>query len=114
MLGTNSYIANGKAHASLAATQSDSTTLIRTHAEHVGICLDNMQGWVTTIDQDALALLNNPDNTAQVSEIVTVSNHALNGVDLDNDGTVDPVKGEGGAITAYSHAQLMAQLTLSA
>jgi len=114
LLGTNGYIANGKAHAALAATQTDSTPLIRTHAQHVGICLDNMQDWITTIDQDALALLNNPDNTAQVSEIVTVSNHALNGVDLDNDGTVDPVKGEGGSITAYSHAQLMAQLTLSA
>lgn len=113
LLGTNGYIANGKAHAALAATQSDSTTVIRTHAQHVGICLDNMQDWITTIDQDALALLNNPDNTAQVSEIVTLSNHALNGVDINNDERIDPIKGEGGAVTAYSHAQLMAQLTLS-
>lgn len=113
LLGSNGYIANGEAHASLAATQSDSTDSIRVHARHVGICLENMRGWITTVDQDALALLNNPTNTSKIQEIVALSNHALNGVDTNGDESIDPVKGEGGAATAYYHGQLMAGLVLA-
>jgi Anti-sigma-K factor rskA, C-terminal/zinc-ribbon domain len=113
LLGTGGYIANGKAHASLAATQTDTTVSIRVHAGHVAICLDNMKGWITTIDQDALALLNNPTDTSKVQEIVTLANHAYNGFDANGDGTIDPVPGEGGAVTAYLHGQLMAALVLA-
>src|SRR6266516_3754184 len=113
LLGTNGYIVNGQAHASLAATQSDTTVSIRVHAGHVNICLGNMKGWITTINNDAIALLNNPTNTAKVQEIVTLANHALNGVDTNGDEVIDPVPGEGGANTAYYHAQLMAALVLA-
>jgi hypothetical protein len=113
LLGTGGYIANGKAHASLAATQSDTTISIRVHAGHVAICLENMKGWITTIDQDALAMINNPSDTAKVQEIVTLANHALNGVDTNGDESIDPVPGEGGAVTAYFHGQLMAGLVLA-
>jgi len=113
LLGTNGYIVNGQAHASLAATQSDTTVSIRVHAGHVNICLGNMKGWITTINNDAFALLNNPTNTAKVQEIVTLTNHALNGVDINGDESIDPVPGEGGANTAYYHAQLMAALVLA-
>jgi hypothetical protein len=113
LLGTGGYIANGEAHASLAATQTDTTANIRLHAGHVAICLENVKGWITTIDQDALALLNNPTNTAKVQEIVTLANHALNGVDINGDEKVDPIPGEGGAATAYFHGQLMATLVLT-
>ncbi len=113
LLGTNGYIANGQAHASLAATQSDTTVSIRVHAGHVAICLENMKGWITTIKNDALALLHNPTDTAKVQEIVTLANHSLNGVDTNGDESVDPVAGEGGANTAYYHAELMAALVLA-
>ncbi len=113
LLGTGGYIANGEAHASLAATQSDTTVSIRVHAGHVAICLENMKGWITTINQDALALLNNPTDTAKVQEIVTLANHAFNGFDANGDGSIDPIPGEGGAVTAYYHGQLMAALVLA-
>jgi len=113
LLGTGGYIANGEAHASLAATQTDTTVSIRVHAGHVAICLENMKGWITTIDQDALALLNNPNDTAKVQEIVTLANHAYNGFDANGDGSIDPIPGEGGAVTAYFHGQLMAALVLA-
>jgi len=113
LLGTGGYIANGEAHASLAATQSDTTISIRVHAGHVTICLENMKGWISTIDHDARTLLNNPNNTSKVQEIVTLANHALNGVDTNGDESIDPVPGEGGAVTAYFHGQLMAALVLA-
>ena len=113
LLGSGGYIANGEAHASLAATQSDTTSTIRVHAGHVTICLQNMNGWISTIDHDAQDLLNNPNNPAKVQEIVTLANHAYNGFDANGDGTIDPIPGEGGALTAYYHGQLMAVLVLA-
>jgi len=113
LLGTGGYIANGEAHASLAATQTDTTVTIRVHAGHVAICLENMKGWITTVDQDALTLLNNPTDAAKVQEIVTLANHAFNGFDANGDGRIDPIPGEGGAVTAYFHGQLMAALVLA-
>ena len=113
LLGTGGYIANGETHASLAATQTDTTGIIRVHAGHVNICLENMKGWITTIDNDAIALLNNPGDTTKVQEIVTLANHSLNGVDTNGDESIDPVPGEGGANTAYYHADLMATLVLA-
>jgi hypothetical protein len=110
--GSNGYIATAKAHASLAATQPDTTDNIRLHAKHVEIAMDNLKGWVATIDQDTLKLLQNTSDTSKVSEIVQLANQVLNGVDIDNDKHVDPIPGETGAITGYLHAQLMAALQL--
>lgn len=112
LLGTGGYIANSRTHASLAATQNDSTQIISIHAKHVEIATDDMQQWVTTIDNDALALLNNPGDTTKVAEIVKLANQDVNGVDINGDESVDPVLGEAGAIIAYIHGQYMASLTL--
>src|SRR5258708_34160651 len=46
------YLALAAAHASLAATQPDTTDNIRLHAGHVEIAVTNIKGWVTTGDQD--------------------------------------------------------------
>ncbi len=108
----NGYIKTASIHASLAATQSDSTPNIKVHAGHVRIAMDDLNTWVTTVDNDAVSLLNDPTNTRKIQEIVTLSDHALNGVDLDHDERVDPVPGEAGATTAYIHGQFMAILTL--
>lgn len=116
MLGQDSnsgYVNLTAAHASLAATQTDSTPNIKLHAGHVEIAMSNVKGWLNTIDQDANDLLKNPGNTQSISEIVSLSDRVLNGIDLDNDESVDPVPGEAGVLTAYAHAQLMAGVTLA-
>ena len=107
------YVATAAAHASLAATQPDSTNNIRLHAGHVEIATNNIQGWVTTVDQDALKLLANPSDTSVIQEIVNLSDHAYHGIDTNGDEQIDPVAGEAGAITAYIHGQLMAGLPLT-
>lgn len=114
LLGSNNngYIATAAQHASLAATTPDTTPNIKMHAQHVIICTTNVKNWITAIDNDAHTLRNNPSRTDLVQQIVTLASHALNGVNLDNDETIDPVPGEGGAIQAYDHGQFMAILTL--
>ncbi len=112
LLGTNGYIATAATHASLAATQTDSTDNIKVHAGHVRIAMDNLKGWVSTIEKDALSLVTNSNDNAKVTEVVSLADRSLNGIDLDGDERVDPVPGEAGAITAYTHGHLMAALTL--
>ncbi len=112
ILGGNGYLVLAAAHASLAATQPDATDNIRLHAGHVEIAVTNIKGWLTTVDQDVLNLLAHPTDTAKVREIVTLADHAYNGVDTNGDEHVDPVPGEAGAQTAYQHGQLMATLPL--
>jgi hypothetical protein len=113
ILGTNGYAATAATHASLAATQKDTTATIRLHASEVETGTTNITGWVTTIDQDALSLLNNPGNQAGISEIVTLADHAFHGVDSNGNGQIEPIPGEEGAATAYLRGQLMATLTLA-
>jgi hypothetical protein len=114
LLGSNGYLSLAGAHASLAATQTDSTDSIKIHAKHVEICLANIQGWVTTVDQDAINLLAHPDHTSKVQEMVTLSDHAYHGVATNGNEQPQPITGSGGAITAYIHGQLMAGLILVA
>jgi len=109
--GGQGYVAEAAAHAALAANQSDSTANIKLHAHHVEIATDDIKGWVTTIDQDAVKLLSNPASASAVSEIVTLSDHAFHGV-AGLDGQVNPVPGEAGAVTGYLHGQFMAILPL--
>jgi len=113
LLGADGYIATAAAHASLAATARDATPTIKLHAGHVRIAMDNMKGWTTTVDQDAQALLNNQQDKGKLQELVTLSEHAFSGVDTNGDESIDPVPGEAGALTAYQHGQLMAELSLS-
>jgi len=110
ILGNTGYDALAASHASLAATQTDSTALIRLHAGHVEIAMTNIKGWATQVEQDALVLRASPNNTSLIQEIVTLSDHIFHGVDINGDEHVDPVPGEAGAITAYNHGQLMATL----
>lgn len=112
ILGTNGYAATAATHASLAATQTDTTPTIRQHANEVEIGTTNITRWVTTIDQDALALLANPLNQASIPEIVARADHAFRGIDNNGNGQIEPIADEEGAATAYLRGQLMATLTL--
>jgi anti-sigma-K factor RskA len=112
LLGNGGYVNMAAAHASLAATRSDATQTIKLHAGHVIIAMNNIKGWLTTIDHDVFEMVNNPGNTSKLQEIITLCDHSLNGVDLDGDESIDPVPGEAGAIVGYNHGQLMAGLTL--
>jgi eukaryotic-like serine/threonine-protein kinase len=113
LLGTNGYLSNTATHASNAATAPDATDLIREHAGHVRIAVQNITGWLTTVDEDAVALLNNPSDLSKLSEIVNLADHAYHGVHTSEETAPGPVLGEAGALTAYDHAQFMATLPLA-
>ncbi len=113
LLGNNGYISVASSQIALAADQSDASVNIQVHRRHVGYALDDMHGWLTTLDQDVLHLLNNPGATSGIPAIVTLADHDLHGVDLNHDGSIDYVPGEAGATIAYVHGQYMAGLVLA-
>jgi len=113
LLGPNGYIANAASEVSLAGSQGDATIDIRVHERHVSIVLADMQGWLATVQQDALTLLNTPNNSAKAQEIVTLADPSLHGVDINGDGSIDYVPGEAVATIAYIHGQYMAGLILA-
>jgi len=109
----NGYLADAAEHATFAITQPDATNTMHLHAKLLAIALSNIKGWVTTVDQDALNLRENPADLTKVQEIATLADEAYHGMDVNDDGLIDPVVGEAGALTAYQQGQLMATLSLT-
>lgn len=113
LLGQNSgYIEMAAAHASLAATAPDATPTIKMHATKVENALSNIKGWLTTVDNDALVVLNHPDDGASIQEIVTKASNAFNGMNTKNNNLADPAPGDAGVATALLQGRLMASLVL--
>jgi hypothetical protein len=77
------------------------------------VSLSNINGWLKTIDQDAVLLRTHPTDVAKVEHIVKLADYAYHGVDVNGDGQIDPVPEEAGAITAFQQGQLIATLTLN-
>jgi hypothetical protein len=112
LLGQNGYISLAGQHASLAAQAADATNNIKFHAGLVETSLTNVNNWMTTVDNNAHSLLSNPKDNGKILEIAALTDRAINGVDLNNDGRVDPVTGEAGVLVAFQQGQQMAQLSL--
>jgi serine/threonine protein kinase len=102
------YIADATEHASLAVTQPDAPDEMRPHAAQVEAALTNVRNMALTLHKDALALAKNPGNTSKVPEMVKLTTDAHQGADTNGDGKPD----QGGLLTAYAQAQLMATLPL--
>lgn len=113
LLGANGYIANAQAQDLLANSQPDATSNIHEHSRHVTYGLQDMNTWLTTAEQDALALLNNPANSAKAQDLATMANHAYYGYDANHDGKIDYVPGEAGSMIAYQHGQYMTAMVLA-
>lgn len=97
--------------AQAAIDASDATESIKLHMGHTIIGVDNVIPWAQQIDALALALAKTKDLAEAKKMVVDLNSLAqklLQGVDLDNDETIDPVKGEGTIEVAYMHAQFAA------
>ena len=113
ILGKSGYAASAEEHASFALGQPDATSAMRQHGALMDIALTDISGWLTTVEHDLLHLQSNPTDLSSLQEIVTLSDEAYRGVDINGNGQIEPVAGEAGAITAYQQGQLMATLTLA-
>ena len=110
------YIKGMVDHAKLAADAPDATDAIKLHAGHVQIAGENTRVRVQDIHDRAEAIGKAggiSDTQQDVLKILALAQQTIQGVDINLDEQVGPIPGEGGVITAYQHAQLMAGMPLA-
>jgi plastocyanin len=115
--GLLNYATLAGQHAQLAIEAAPRDETIKLHGGHVTVASKNVTDWATEARDLAVQAVKAPNLGAArqpVERILALLVPALEGRDANNDGRIDPVPGEGGARTAFSHAQLMATLTPSA
>ncbi|HSO11456.1 MAG TPA: protein kinase [Anaerolineales bacterium] len=89
----------------------DASEPMITYGEHLKTSVQNMAQWAQQLEEIALAVLDSP-NEKNVADLTALADRLLNGVDLDNDGTIEPIPGESGAQFAYDYAYSMADMPL--
>jgi hypothetical protein len=110
------YIQGTFTHANLSLTSPDATQNMLTHGTHVKDCATNLDGWTSELRDRLTAILNTPFDSPElegmVREAVALTDKIRNGIDVNGNESVEPVSGEGGAVTAYEHAYYMADMTI--
>jgi plastocyanin len=110
------YIKGMSDHAGLAAGSADATEGIKLHATHVQIAGENTRVRLSEVRDIALEVGKagrTADAGDSVLHILALAQQTIQGVDLNGDEQIGPVKGEGGVLIAYQHAQLMAGIPLT-
>jgi tRNA A-37 threonylcarbamoyl transferase component Bud32 len=111
------YVGGVIDHAQLSAESPDSTPVIRMHSGHVIICAQNVEDWAIQLRDIAIRVAQSESDEgieADVRSAVTLANQMLDGIDINGNEAIDPIPGEGGAITAYEHADYMSDMPIMA
>jgi serine/threonine-protein kinase len=102
-------------HASYSADAAGATSQIKMHALHVEICTQNLETWAPELRDLALNVARateNQDVEADLRKAITLADQMLNGIDVDGSESVDPIAGEGGAITAFEHTEYLSDMPI--
>jgi hypothetical protein len=81
------------------------------YGEYLKISVQNLAQWTQQLEELVPVILDSPTKK-NISDLVALTEQMLNGIDLDNNGTVDPIAGESGAQFAYQYAYSMADMPL--
>lgn len=110
------YIQGTFTHADLSLTSPNATRNMLIHGEHVKIAVTNIGEWAPQLRDQLIAILgtpfDSPDLEGMIREAVAVADKIRNGIDINGNENVEPIAGEGGAITAYEHAYYMADIVI--
>jgi hypothetical protein len=109
------YIEQSISHAKFAADAADATPGIQTNSASLVICSENMMGWSEQVLEKALQLQETPfgpEMEPLIKEISALSTQIVSGVDSNENESIEPIPGEGGADTAYEYAYFMAEMPL--
>ncbi|HYP21632.1 MAG TPA: anti-sigma factor [Chloroflexia bacterium] len=107
------YIEGLIAHTQNVTRAPDATDNIKIHADHTIVSAQNLGDWVGELRTLALKIAQSTsvdEVGGDVRNASSLADRILNGRDQNGDEKVDPTPGEGGAKTAYQHAQYMADL----
>jgi len=86
------------------------------HGEHVKLCANNISEWTPQLRNQLVAILESPFDLPElegmIRNAVALADKIRNGIDRNGDENVEPISGEGGAITAYEHVYYMADMVI--
>ena len=86
-----------------------------THGENLMTSVQNLALWTQQLQELVTAILAlPPDMDQKVTQAAALTDKMLNGIDLDEDGLIEPVPGEAGSQVAYEQAYRMADMPLAA
>lgn len=111
------YIEGTITHAELSANANDATENIKVHSAHVAISARNVEGWATELRDVARRVLESESelvSEADIRLLVSLAEQVHSGIDIDGSESVDPIAGEGGAMTALQHAEYMSDMQILA
>jgi hypothetical protein len=110
------YLQETAVEAQAAADAPDTTSNIRQQNQSLQICIQNMKEWTNQILPLALKLqatsFGSPEMKPTLDELSKLGKALSNGVDADQNGTVDPSAGECGALQAYDYGTYMADFPI--
>ena len=110
------YLQETAAQAQAAADAPDSTSNIREQNGYLQICIQNMRGWTNQILPLALKVnetsFTSPDMKSTIDELSKLGSELLDGIDVNQNGRIDPIEGECGATDAYNYGVYMADFPI--
>ena len=102
-------------HSSYSAAANDAPVSVLSHAQHVEICIQNIETWAPELRDLAIRIARSSDDQnldADINTAIVLAAQIVNGVDIDGNESVDPITGEGGALTAIEHAGYMSDMDI--
>ncbi len=109
------YVQGTFTHADLALTSPDATENMVTHGNHVKASVSNVGDWAAQLRIQLISILenpSNPDREAVIRQAVAMANQIRTGLDVNGNENIEPIPGEGGAVTAYDHSYYMADMLI--
>ena len=109
------YIQGTFTHANLSGNSGDATENMMVHGQHVALSAQNVGEWTPQLRDLLLSILQPPNGSdleGIVRQAVALANQMRNGIDINGNENIEPLPGEGGAITAYQHAYYMADILI--
>lgn len=109
------YLEAVYATADAITNSEDASRQMLSYADGVKSSVLNLAQWTPELQNLTRAILSasNEDNlNGQAAAVAALTDKMLNGIDLDQNGTVDPKPGEGGAQSAYDQAYHLADMPL--
>ena len=109
------YIQGTFTHANLSGSSGDASENMLVHGQHVAISAQNIGEWTPQLRDllmDILQPAEGADLEGTVRQAVALASQIRNGLDLNGNENIEPIPGEGGAVTAYQHAYYMADILI--
>jgi serine/threonine protein kinase len=109
------YVQGTFTHADLALTSPDATENMLIHGKHVKDSVLNVGDWTAQLRTQLIAILENPsspEREAAIRQAVAMASQIRTGLDINGNENIEPIPGEGGAVTAYEHSYYMADMLI--